>query len=273
MTNAICHIIWNMPQDIVLGGITVHLYSLFFSLGILLGGLVVIRLIGGRNIPQSYLLYAFVGTVVGARLTHCLLYEPNYFLSHPAEILFPFVSTSNGFKYAGFSGLASHGGAFGATIALYIFSKRNGINFVEMLDIFAIATPLVGGFIRLGNLMNSEILGKSYDSAISFVFVRVDDISRHPVQIYEALGYFSLFIIMMFFYKKIRAYQYFFRGVFVGISFVVIGLFRIFVEFFKEPQESYILSQSFNIGQLLSVPFVLIGLAFLVNGLFFYDKK
>lgn len=260
MIQMLAYIVWNLQPDLQLGSISIHLYGLMFALGLVAGGLVVIRLMQSQTETQSYLLYAFVGIVVGARLFHCLLYDPNYYLGHPIEMFLPVEYVDDKWRFGGFWGLASHGGVVGLMVALLIYSYRHKVAYLRLCDIFAIATPLTGAFIRLGNLMNSEILGRATDLPIGFVFARIDAVPRHPATLYEALWYFILFAMLAFIYKR-YGFGKFKDGFYTGIAFVGVALFRLFIEFLKEPQENYIHSLPLNVGQLLSIPFIVAGIA------------
>ena len=146
---------------------------------------------------------AHLGILVGARLGHCLFYEPGYYLSHPIEMLLPIRDTPTGWQFTGYQGLASHGGAVGLIIALWLYVRRTRLNFVDVLDFIAIVTPLTACFIRLGNLMNGEIVGKPTDVPWAFLFDGYDE-PRHPAQLYEALAYFAFFLIMVWLYRRGR---------------------------------------------------------------------
>ena len=253
---------WNIPPDITFCGFNVHLYGLFFALGLLLGGLVVMKKMNKINAPQSYFIYAFVGVFVGARLFHCIFYEPSYYLSHPLEMLLP-ISIQNGkLQFIGYQGLASHGGTLGLMVALWFYARKHKLNYLQICDIFAFAVVIAGGFIRLGNLMNSEIVGAPTSVAWAFIFPKVDLIPRHPAQLYEAIWYFLLAAFMLILFKKIGfKYRY---GFYMGIGFVGVAVFRFFIEFLKAPQVDFEATMLLNIGQLLSIPFILAGIFLII---------
>ncbi len=257
------YIVWSFSGNLAIGNFSIHLYSFCFALGLLLGGFVVIRLMQEYKTSQTYLIYAFLGIFLGARLGHCLLYEPNYYLNHIAEIFLPYQKIDGEVTFTGFSGLASHVGVLGLMLALAIFAYRNKVDYLRLCDVFAIATPLAGGFIRLGNLMNSEILGKATEVPLAFVFTRVDLTPRHPAQLYEAIWYFLLFLAIWLLYKKIGLKKYR-GGFFLGVAFIGVAVFRFLVEFLKEPQELYQHSMPLNMGQLLSIPFIFAGIALII---------
>ncbi|MDR3327279.1 MAG: prolipoprotein diacylglyceryl transferase [Prevotellaceae bacterium] len=256
-------IIWNIPQNIQIGSFSIHLYGLFFALGLLFGGLTVYELIKNLKVKQNYFIYAFVGILFGARFAHCLFYEPEYYFVHPLEIFLPFVIENGKPVFKGFYGLASHGGVAGLMIALWLFARRNKVLTLQIYDIFAIALPLAGGFIRLGNLMNSEIIGTPTNLPWAFVFPSIDAIPRHPAQLYEAIWYFLLFVVMFVLYKKIGFKHQF--GFYTGIGLIGIAVFRFFIEFIKENQANFESSLPLNMGQLLSIPFVIAGVILVFN--------
>lgn len=197
MATPLGYITWSVPPDLQLGHFTVHLYGLLFAVGLFAGGLVVIALMKQYKTSQSYLIYAFLGIIIGARLFHCVFYDPYYYSSHWQEVLLPVVvDNDGGLRFSGFWGFASHGGVIGLMLALYIFCRRNNVGYLAICDVFAIATPITGAFIRLGNLMNSEILGKPADISTAFVFTNVDNVPRYPANLYEALWYFVLFAVL-----------------------------------------------------------------------------
>ena len=172
-----------------------------------------------------------------------------------------------GWKWTGYAGLASHGGTLGLIIALWMYCRKTKMHYMDVLDMIAVSTPICACFIRLANLMNSEIIGKATDVPWAFVFERVDMLPRHPAQLYEAIAYFIFFLIMIFLYKNYGKKLH--RGFFFGLCLTEIFVFRFFVEFLKENQVDFENSMSLNMGQWLSVPFVIIGVYFM----FFYGKK
>lgn len=263
MTGCLQYIVWDVAPDLYVAGMPIHLYGIFFALGLLVGGMAVIHLMRRYTASQSYLIYAFVGILIGARLFHCLFYDPMYYASHLAEIFLPIEEEGGKMVFGGFRGLASHGGVVGLMVALAIFARRNGLNYLEVCDIFAVATPLTGGFVRLGNMMNSEILGIPTASPMAFVFKYADNIPHYPVALYEALWYFALFVLLWFVY---RAYgnKHRLRGLSMGIACTGVAVFRFFIEFIKENQECYTPLLPINMGQMLSIPFVVAGVWLIV---------
>jgi prolipoprotein diacylglyceryl transferase len=207
--------------------------------------------------------YVFAGTIIGARLGHCLFYDPAYYLAHPLEIILPFQGKIGvNFHFTGYQGLASHGGAIGVLLAIIMYSKSSRTNLWFILDKIAVATPLAGAFIRLGNLMNSEIIGHETDVPWAFIFERVDRLPRHPTQLYEALAYLAIFFIMKYAYRRLHAKKE--DGFLFGIFLILLFSARILIEFFKINQESFENGLFLNMGQLLSIPFILGGLVILL---------
>lgn len=205
-------------------------------------------------------LYIILGTILGARLGHCLFYGPWFdehdaageiivrgYLSHPLDILK---------VYEG--GLASHGGAFGIILAMILYCRKTKESWLWLFDRLVIVVPLAGMFIRLGNLINSEIIGKVTDVPWAFIFVREDNLPRHPAQLYEAIYCLLLFVFMYWFWKNKRFDVG--PGFMFGMLCVLLFIERFVDEFFKENQAEFENTLSLNMGQILSIPFVIIGL-------------
>jgi len=263
------YIHWN-PDPILfsIAGIAIRWYSIFWFIAILAGSQVVYKLYQSKGLPvdtfQNLFLYSFLGIFIGARLGHCLFYEPDYYLSHPLEIVLPVHFYPDGdWKFTGYAGLASHGGTLGLIIALAIFCRKTKIHYLDILDMMGIAAPVAAGFIRLANLMNSEIIGLPADVSWAFVFEREDMLPRHPAQLYEAIAYFLFFLIMVGVarYKK----DNYGRGFYFGLCITLIFLFRFFIEFLKERQVDFENVLPIDMGQILSIPFVLLGLYFVIT--------
>lgn len=242
------------PEIIKLGPFSLRWYGLLFALGFVLGYIILSKVYKKEKKPLEDLeklsVYVILGTVIGARLGHCLFYDPAYYLTNPIEILKVWQG-----------GLASHGAAIGILTALYLFSKkRKDQNLLWILDRLVIVVALGGALIRLGNLFNSEIIGKATDVPWAFVFIRVDDIPRHPTQLYESLFYFVSFLILYFIYQKKSVSLK--PGYLFGLFLILIFGFRFFIEFLKENQSAFESALPINMGQILSIPFVLLGLYF-----------
>ncbi len=257
-------ITWN--PDVValdLGFFAIRWYSLFWAIGLVSVYLLMHKLYRQQKISEEQFdpmfMYCFLGILIGARLGHCLFYEPGYYLSHPAEMLLPFRNVpGKGWTFTGYEGLASHGGTLGLMIALWLYAKHVGLKFLHVLDNVAIVTPICACAIRLGNLMNSEIIGRPTDVPWAFIFERVDMLPRHPGQLYEAICYAIFFGIHWFFYR--RHPQKVGSGFFFGLCLFLIFTSRIFIEYTKENQEAFEEGMLLNMGQLLSIPFVVLGL-------------
>jgi phosphatidylglycerol:prolipoprotein diacylglycerol transferase len=254
------YITWNPdPEIFSLGPLSVRYYGLFFAIAFLLGYYIIQRMFKREEVPEQWLdklfLYVVIATVVGARLGHVFFYGWDYYSQHPAEI----IAIWHG-------GLASHGGAIGILIAIYLYSKKiTKRPMLWILDRLVIPVALAAVFIRMGNLMNSEIIGRVTDMPWGFKFLRASipnpDMPRHPTQIYEALSYLVVFVLLMFFYWKTDARMR--QGLLFGIFLIGIFTARFVVEFVKENQEAFEEGMFLNMGQLLSIPFVLAGLYFM----------
>lgn len=265
---------WN--PDIIafsIGSLEVRWYSLLWAVGLAAAYAIVFRLYRRQGIPQEkfdpLFFYCFIGILAGARLGHCLFYEPGYFLTHPVEMFLPVRHTIEGWKWTGYSGLASHGGTLGLILALWLYVRRTKVNLMRVLDNIAIATPLTACCIRLGNLMNSEIVGKPTGTDYGFVFEHLEEsFPRHPGQLYEAAAYFVFFLVGLWLYRRYR--ERVGTGFFFGWCLTSIFAFRFGVEFFKDVQESWEVSMvstiGLNQGQLLSIPFVALGIYCLLGG-------
>ena len=264
-------ITWN--PDVVafhLWFVSVRWYGLCWCLGLIAVYMLMHRLYRQQKIREEQFepmfMYCFLGILIGARLGHCLFYEPGYYLSHPIEMLLPMRNVpGQGWTYTGFEGLASHGGTIGLITALLLYAKHVKLRVLHVLDNVAIVTPICACAIRLGNLMNSEIIGKQTDVPWAFIFERVDMLPRHPGQLYEALCYAIFFGIHWFFYRRYP--QKVGTGFFFGLCLFLIFTSRIFIEYTKENQEAFEEGMLLNMGQLLSIPFVVLGLYCMVRAL------
>ena len=256
-------IVWDIsPYILQLGGFEIRWYGLLFGLSFVFGYMIMQRIFKNEGIPQEVLdklsMYMLIGTIAGARLGHCLFYEPSYYLSHPIEMLLP-ISFKGGFHFPGYQGLASHGAAIGNAIALYLFSRKYKKPFLWVTDRVVIVVALAAFLIRTGNLMNSEIYGVATDLPWGFIFARNGEtVAKHPTQLYEGLTYLLIFFGLVWIYIKNGAKSP--HGLIFGTFLTGIFGFRFFVEFIKESQVSFEDSMTLNMGQLLSIPIVLIGL-------------
>ncbi|WP_348535565.1 prolipoprotein diacylglyceryl transferase [Portibacter lacus] len=248
------------------GALPIRYYSLLFAGGLFLGYMIVKNMYKKEGLDLENLdtlaFYIFVATVLGARLGHCLFYEPDYYLSHPLEMILPFNWHGGTFNYTGFQGLASHGGILGVFIAIWLYCRKTKEPFFGVLDKVAVAGALAGAFIRLGNFMNSEILGKATGTDFGVIFKRVDNVARHPAQLYESLAYFAIFAILLFLYrsKSMKVGKGFLFGLFFTLLFVA----RFLIEFFKINQVAFEDGMTYNMGQLLSIPFIIGGILVMI---------
>ena len=278
--NMILYVNWDIdPVIFSLGSVKLQYYGLIFVTGLVLCYYIIGHIYKKENIytpdaMEKLFIYAIIGIFGGARLGHCLFYDFEYFSSHIIEIFIPFRENANGvYEFIGYKGLASHGGAIGLFISMLLYSRKVHIPFSKIIDIIAILAPLGGAFIRISNLMNSEIIGRPTNLPWAFIFRQVDDLPRHPSQLYESISYFLIFLVAYSLYKykghlfKIGSYFYF------GLSIFAIFLMRFILEFTKENQKSFEDSLSFNMGQLLSVPFILIGIILVIKNIVNVRKK
>lgn len=258
------------PVLFSLGPVSVRWYGMMFVVGFFIGYKIMERIFCHEGVPEKWLgillIYVVIATIVGARLGHCLFYEWDYFSKHPVEILY----TWNG-------GLASHGGTIGLMIAVILFSvfttKRNPL---WTFDRLVIPIALVGALIRMGNLMNHEIYGHPTDLPWGFRFVAnvnawmagadpIYTVPSHPTQIYEALCYLALFGLLMWMYWKKNAGER--PGLIFGVFFVWLFTSRFLIEFIKNPQEAFEVGMTLNMGQWLSLPFILMGIGLIIYSL------
>lgn len=260
---------WDVnPEIFSLGAISIRWYSVLFISGFILGWYIFKWFFKREGISEKLLdplLYTLlIGTIVGARLGHCLFYQPDYYLTaeHFWEIFQPWKG-----------GLASHGGTIALFIAMWWFAKHYGkkhdFDFIWILDHLCIAVCFAATFIRLGNLMNSEIYGDVTTLPWGFVFEgRGETEPKHPTQLYEALSYAILGVALILMYKNRVKWMY--KGSYIGIFFIVLFGMRFMIEFIKEDQVAFEAGMALNMGQWLSIPFILIGIGLLVYS---YVKK
>ena len=248
-------------------------YGLCWLIGLALAYFIVKRLYKEQKIKDELFdplfFYCFIGILLGARLGHCIFYQPQDFLTSwqgIVEMLLPihfgndgsWLGQTFGFFFTGYAGLASHGGTLGLIIALWLYVKRTKLSIWTVLDNIAIATGTTACFIRLGNLMNSEIIGKVTDVPWAFIFEKVDGMPRHPGQLYEAIAYGILFLLMWWLHKKMP--EKIGTGWYFGFCLTYIFTFRFLIEYIKEIQEAFEATLPLDMGQILSIPFIIIGL-------------
>ncbi len=254
----ILQITWDASPEIFrIGNMAIRWYGLFWALSFYLGYEIILRIFKKENISpkqaDSILIYMAVGSIAGARLGHCLFYDFQYYIANPWEILFIWQG-----------GLASHGGAIGILVALYYFQKKKSQrSFIWLLDRLVIPVSLAAFFIRMGNLMNSEIYGVETDLPWGFVFVaRGETLPRHPTQIYEGLAYLILFVLLGWMYLKKRTTLP--TGFLAGFFALFMFTARFLVEFIKQPQSDFEADLALNMGQILSIPAIIAGIGFMV---------
>ncbi len=267
---------WNADPIIFhIGSFGVRWYSLGFLLAFLLGYYIVSRMFKRENVDSKYLesllIYMFVAVLVGARLGHCLFYEPGYYLTkdHWIEIILPFGRTSTGWRFTGYEGLASHGAAIAIIVAMWLYFRKYRMNPVWIVDRMVIVIALGGAFIRLGNLFNSEIYGVETTLPWGFIFERNNEtVPKHPTQLYESLSYLLIFIVSYVVYLrkdgKLRP------GVLFGWWLIALFGVRFLIEFVKEEQVAFEKGMFLDMGQWLSLPFILLGVVMCVMG---YKEK
>ena len=243
---------WDVnPEIFRIGDFAVRWYGLFFAFSFLFGYIIMDKFFKNENLTEGLLdkltVYMALGTIIGARLGHCFFYEPGYYLAHPVEI----IKIWHG-------GLASHGAAIGILIAVGIFSYKEKKGYFWTLDRIAVVVALSGFFIRMGNLMNSEIYGVETTLPWGFVFLRNHEVApKHPTQIYEALAYLAIFILLYKIYWKKKGEHV--EGSLIGLAIMLIFIARFFIEFLKEDQVPFEAKMTLNMGQSLSIPFILLG--------------
>jgi len=265
------YIYWDIDPEIInIFGISIRYYGLLFAGGLILCIYVLGWIFKKEEIPKENLeklsIYGMIGILVGARLGHCLFYEPSYYLSHPLEMILPVQFNPEGkIKFIGYQGLASHGGALGLIIALIIYSRKTNQSLLKTIDLIAVVTALGSCFIRLANLSNSEIIGMPTSKPWGFIFAKVDNIPRHPAQLYEAISYLLIFVIMIVLYKTKRDKLK--NGFFFGLVILLIFAARFLIEFIKERQVGFEENMSLDMGQILSIPYIITGIVFIIYGL------
>ena len=253
------------PVAISLGSFNVYYYSLMFVIAFASGLYLMKYMYKKEGISLQYLdpllLYMVVGTLVGARLGEVFFYNWDYFQNNLLEIILPVKISEDGWKFVGFRGLASHGAVVGILSALYLYTKKyKYTSMIWLLDRVAITVALGGIFIRIGNFFNSEIVGKYTGSNFGVVFKNNGEtLPRHPVQLYESLGYFIVFIILILIYKNPQKRNQ--KGFLIGAFFSLLFSVRFVAEFVKESQGGFGENIGyFSTGQWLSVPLIIIGL-------------
>lgn len=260
-------ITWNVdPEIFSLGQLSIRWYGLMFASAFLSGYIVFTRFLATERLTaemlDQLLIYIAVGTVLGARLGHCFFYEPDYFLKNQLEILKIWKG-----------GLASHGAAIGILLSLWLYIRKHKLSFLWLIDRIVIVVALGGAFIRLGNLFNSEIYGRPTNLPWGIEFVRdrlydsntgalLPTVARHPTQLYEAFSYILIFVVLFLFYRK--RHMKVRDGYIFGVFMILLFSARFFIEFVKNDQVAFEAGMQLNMGQLLSLPFVLAGVVMIL---------
>ncbi len=270
-------IVWEPASDGIrlFGDFKIHYYSLMWMIAFIFGLQIMKKIYKNEGESESKMdslfMHSVLGIMIGARLGHVIFYQSELFREDFFSVFLPF-KFSGGFEFTGFRGLASHGAAIGMIISMYIYNKKIlKKSVLWILDRVVIPCALGAIFIRIGNFFNSEMIGKpaSEDLPWAIIFKDMDSIPRHPGQLYEAFGYIFVFLILFLLYWKTNKRQQ--EGFLFGLFLLLLMAVRVFVEQFKIAQvdgrEDWILG--LNTGQVLSIPFILIGLYFM----FFHKTK
>jgi len=243
---------WDVDPEIFrIGSFAVRWYGLLFASSFLFGYIIMKKIFNNEGLGDAVLdrltIYMAIGVIAGARLGHCLFYEPEYYLKNPLEILMIW-----------HGGLASHGAAIGILTALWLFVRKEKKNYAWVLDRIAIVVALSGFFIRTGNLMNSEIYGVETTLPWGFVFLQNGETApKHPTQIYEGLSYLLIFVLLFRLYWSKKGGHV--QGSLISLAMILIFVARFFIEFLKEDQVAFESGMKLNMGQWLSIPFILAG--------------
>lgn len=279
----LAHIVWDIdPEIFSIGSFGIRYYSLCWLLAFVVSYILMLKVFNREastlaaykiGEPQEILdkltIYIFIGTLLGARLGHCLFYDFDYYKDHILEIFIPFQKINGSWQMTGFTGLASHGGAIGILTALYLFARNTKIDFMWIADRLILVVPAACAFIRLGNFFNSEIIGHPTEVSWAIIFknagLKPDELNllpRHPGQLYEAIAYTLIFFIVWAMYQKDKNPK---PGKLIGASMILLFSARLVLEYFKEDQVAFEAGMLFNMGQILSMPFILIGIYLLLR--------
>lgn len=265
--------VWDVhPTLFTIGPVEVRYYGLMWALGFIISAYIISNIMKREGYPEktfdSFFWYALLSTVIGSRLGHCLFYAPGYYLTHPIEIL-----------YIHQGGMASHGAAVGLLVGLWLFSRKNKIPYIWSLDRIGILVAISGALVRIGNFMNSEIFGRPTSLPWGVEFVLSNEwntlykgLPCHPTQLYEALAYLIIFVVFLWlYYRKNLAQRR--PGAMFGIFLIALFGIRFLIEFIKNPQEDFEVGMILNMGQLLSMPFIVAGCVLLYRAYRAPEKK
>lgn len=267
MLDILSFITWGPePEIFKIGSFGVRWYSLCWLLAFVVSYFLMLKIFKREGKSQELLdkltIYIFIGTLVGARLGHCFFYDWAYYKEHFLEIFIPFQKINGSWELTGFTGLASHGGAIAILIALWLFSRNTKTNFMWITDRLILVVPIAGAFIRLGNFFNSEMIGNPSNLPWAVIFTHEDQIPRHPAQMYEAIAYVIIFIILWAMYQKNKDPK---PGKLFGIFLILLFGARFIIEYVKIDQVAFEAGMLLNMGQILSIPFILLGIFLLVR--------
>ncbi len=274
MSPILAYITWTVdPVAIHLGNLEIRWYGILLATGFIFAYLTLQQIFKNEKLSQQLLdklsIWTIIWTIVGLRLGHFLFYEPQFLIAHPLQVLLPI---DENWHFIGYQGLASHGAVIAIILWLIYFAHTRKMNFCWLIDRLAIAIPIAAAFVRLGNLMNHEIVGNITDVSWAFNFIHggwdtdgtpIAGTFRHPAQLYESIVYFLLYIGLVcyyFFFTKGKIAP----GRTTGITLTVVFVARFFIEFLKANQVSNEIGMVLNIGQKLSIPMILIGIGFLI---------
>ncbi|MCT8340789.1 prolipoprotein diacylglyceryl transferase [Flavobacteriaceae bacterium TK19130] len=261
-------IVWDPSPGIDLGFFVIRYYSLMFVIAFTLGWFIMKKIFKNENESETKLdslfIYMVVATLLGARLGHVIFYQTELIWEDPLAVFLP-IQTVPEFEFTGFQGLASHGAAIAIIIAMFIYSKKVLKKPVLwILDRIVIAVACGGIFVRLGNFINSEIIGKPTNSDYGVIFKQLgENFPRHPAQLYESAGYIIVFLLLWFIYWKTDKRKY--LGYIFGVFLILLWTVRFLVEFVKEAQVAERAEWALNTGQWLSIPFILVGIFLMVQ--------
>jgi phosphatidylglycerol---prolipoprotein diacylglyceryl transferase len=270
------YIIWDKdPAIFTIGNFHLMWYPVLIMLGFCMSYFFLMEIFRFEGISRekldSYAIFIIAGIFIVGRLVHCLVYEPQHYLANPWEIIIPWKGElGHGARFTGIRGLSGHGSALGLIIFIIFNALRTKMSIIWMLDRIAIFGPLVGFFTRIGNLMNSEIIGVPTKHSWGFIFVKVNNLPRHPAQLYEALTLLSIFILVYLIYRNYRDKPA--RGTYLGLVVLLVYSTRFFIEFIKEPQTLREPGMLIDFGQILSIPFVMLGVFLLLRPLLIRKK-
>lgn len=256
------------PVMFSIGSVSVRWYSFLLVLSIYISYLFLRKMFAREGVSTdilfSYGIFIIAGLLIGGRLVHCLAYEPEYYLKYPWDIIKPWRGElGKNAVFVGYRGMSGHGSAIGIVIGIMLNALRTKTSIIWMVDRIALFGPLIGFFVRIGNFFNSEILGKATDSPIGIVMTHADQVPRHPVQLYEALAYIVIFVFCYRYYLQRAGKEK--PGEFLGLVLVVVYTARFLLEFFKAKQSDVESTLALNMGHLLSIPFIIVGLFLLLR--------